>query len=42
MGNRLNNHKQRAKMVEDYPKHDYVMELAGLDKVCKWSLAKPD
>ena len=23
-----------------YPKIDYVMELEGLDKVCKYSLAK--
>jgi len=27
--------------TEDYPRHDYVMEKAGLDKECKWSLADP-
>ena len=26
---------------EDYPKHTYVMEKEGLDKVCKWSIDKP-
>jgi hypothetical protein len=24
----------------DYPKHDYVMELEGLHKVCKYSTEK--
>jgi hypothetical protein len=24
----------------DYPKYDYVMEREGLDKVCKYSVAK--
>jgi len=26
--------------MEDYPKIDYVMEREGLDKVCKYSLAR--
>ena len=25
-------------MAEDYPKHDYVMELSGLENECKWKL----
>jgi len=29
-------------MIEDYPRHDYVMEREGLDKVCKWALNNPD
>ena len=29
-------------MVEDYPKHDYVMEREGLDKVCKYNLNEPN
>ena len=28
-------------MTEDYPKHDYVMELTGLDNECKWKLGDP-
>ena len=27
---------------EDYPRHDYVMEREGLDKVCKWALGNPN
>ena len=36
------NQKLNTKMVEDYPRHDYVMEREGLDKVCKWALNNPD
>jgi len=28
-------------MTEDYPKHDYVMELTGLANECKWKLGDP-
>ncbi len=25
-------------MADDYPRHDYPLERAGLDKECKWKL----
>ena len=29
-------------MAEDYPRHTYVMEREGLDKVCKYDVNNPD
>ena len=29
-------------MTEDYPRHSYVMEREGLDKVCGYKVNNPD
>ena len=29
-------------MAEDYPRHTYVMEREGLDKVCGYTVNNPD